>query len=162
MRLVLPTPRGRSPASAWLVPLFLATLLVVVVSAAAAAALETRTVSSFWRGLWWAISLVTTVGFVGEPPETRAGQVLSAVLMVLGFLLLAVVSASLAALIIREEERPWEERDRSSDEALAFSLAVLDERLAAIEARLDRLAAPPATDAHPPPDERPTTDPQPA
>jgi voltage-gated potassium channel Kch len=109
---------------------------VVITSAAAAAAIETRTVSSFGRGLWWAVSLITTVGFIGEPPETRAGELLSAALMVIGFMLLALVSASLAALFVREDERPWEERERSSDEALTASLAALDQRLTAIEEHL--------------------------
>ena len=99
--------------------------------------------TSFWRGIWWAVSLITTVGFIGEPPETRAGEVLSAGLMVLGFLLLAIVSASLAALFVREDERPWEERERSSDEALAASLSALDRRLTAIEQQLARLRAGP-------------------
>jgi hypothetical protein len=67
-------------------------------------------VSTYGRGVWWAISLVTTVGFVGQPPETTAGAVLSVCLMVLGVLLLAMVGASLAALFVMEEERPREER----------------------------------------------------
>jgi voltage-gated potassium channel len=143
VRLVLPGRHGRTLASGWLVPLLLGTVLVVVISAAAAAAFETRTVTSFWRGIWWAVSLITTVGFIGEPPETRAGEVLSAGLMVLGFLLLAIVSASLAALFVREDERPWEERERSSDEALAASLSALDRRLTAIEQQLAQLGAGP-------------------
>ena len=93
-----------SISSAWGLPAVLAAALVVVVSAAAAGAIETHTVGSFPRGLWWAVSLITTVGFIGEPPETTAGAVLSAFLMVVGFLLLALVSASLAALFVREEE----------------------------------------------------------
>jgi Ion channel len=148
VRLVLPGRPARTLASGWLVPLSLGAVLVVVLSAASAAAFETRTVTSFWRGLWWAISLITTVGFVGEPPETLEGAVLSAVLMVIGFLLLATVSASLAALFVHEEERPWEERDRDSDEALTAALDALDRRLTAIEGQLDRLAAgPPAAPA---------------
>ena len=83
---------------------------------------------------------------------------LSASLMVLGFLLLAIVSASLAALFVREDERPWEERERSSDEALAASLSALDRRLTAIEEQPARLrAAPPerAGDAASAPGPRP-------
>ena len=139
VKLVLPGRRGRTLASGWLVPLVIGSVLVVVVSAAAAAAFETRTVSSFWRGVWWAVSLITTVGFIGEPPETRPGEILSAVLMVVGFLLLAVVSASLAALFVREEERPWEERERASAEAVAVALELLEQRLGSIEEKMARL-----------------------
>lgn len=139
MKLVLPGRRSRTLASGGLVPIVVGAVFLVVVSAAAAAAFETRTVSSFWRGMWWAVSLITTVGFIGEPPETWPGEVLSAVLMVVGFLLLAVVSASLAALFVHEEERPWEVRERSSAESLTTGLAHLEQRLTAIEAQLARL-----------------------
>ncbi|RYP82692.1 hypothetical protein EKO23_21155 [Nocardioides guangzhouensis] len=126
--------RFRIPiTSAWLVPALLTGGLVVVVSAAAAAAIETQTVGSFGKGLWWAISLVTTVGFVGEPPETVAGAVLSALLMVLGFLLLAMVSASLAALFVREEERPHDEREEDLARELLETLRRVEERLDVLE-----------------------------
>ena len=136
-RLVLGT-RRLTVSSAWLVPVMISSVLVVVVSAAAAAAIETRTVDSFPRGLWWATSLITTVGFIGEPPETTAGALLSALLMVLGFLLLAMVSASLAALFVREEELPLHEEESSKEQEMLDALHRLEQRLEAIEARIDR------------------------
>lgn len=129
-------PRRLPISSAWLVPVLLVAVLLVVVSAAAATAIETRTVDSFGRGLWWATSLITTVGFIGEPPETTAGAVLSALLMVLGFLTLAMVSASLAALFVREEEIPVLEEESSRDREILDLLVRLDERLDAIEMRM--------------------------
>ena len=136
--------RRRVPiASAWLVPALLSAVLVVVVSAAAAAAIETHTVSSFGRGLWWATGLVTTVGFIGEPPETPAGEVLSAFLMVFGFLLLAMVSAALAALFIRREEQPFEDQETRTDRQILDRLALIEQRLTAIEAQVGQ--QPPAT-----------------
>jgi len=105
--------RSRLRANRSLVwPALTGTLVIVVVAAGAAAAIETDTVSSYWRGLWWSISLITTVGFIGQPPRTDAGAALSVVLMVVGFLLLATVSASLAAFFVREEERPRDARGR--------------------------------------------------
>ena len=79
---------------------------------------------------------MTTVGFIGEPPETLAGALLSVVLMVMGFLLLAMVSASLAALFVREEEQPRETREDAAERAILEALARLDARLARLEARL--------------------------
>ena len=52
--------------------------------------METDTVASFWQGPWWSLSLITTVGFLGQPPHSAGGAVLSVVLMVVGFLLLAL------------------------------------------------------------------------
>lgn len=122
--------------SRWLVAVVLVAVLIVVVAAAGAAAVESRTVSTYARGLWWAVSLVTTVGFVGEPPETRLGAVLSAVLMILGFLLLATVSASLAALFVREEEQPREEREESTAREVLAALHSIEQRLDRLEEEL--------------------------
>ncbi len=118
-------------------PAVLGTAVMVVVSGGAVAAAETDTVESFWRGLWWSISLVTTVGFLGSPPRTAAGAVLSVVLMVLGFVLLAMVSAALASLFVRQDEQPREDAEREVDRALLEALASLESRLEAIERRLD-------------------------
>ena len=120
----------------WLWPALLGSVVIAVVGAGAAAAIETDTVSSYWRGLWWSISLITTVGFIGDPPRTDAGAALSVVLMVVGFLLLAMVSASLAALFVREEERPRDARDKLVEDEMLATLARLEARLEAIEARL--------------------------
>lgn len=102
------------------------------------AAAETDTVESFWRGLWWSLSLVTTVGFLGSPPRSVAGAVLSVVLMILGFLLLAMVSAAFASLFVRQDEQPREDAEREVDRAVLEALASLESRLEAIERRLDQ------------------------
>lgn len=56
--------------------------------------------------------------------------------MVGGFLLLALVSASLAALFVSDEERPREQREESAEAAILTALARLEERLAELEARM--------------------------
>ncbi len=122
---------------AWLMPMVTTAMVAVVVAAGAAAAIETDTVPTYWRGLWWAISLITTVGFVGQPPRTGAGAALSVVLMVVGFILLAMVSASLAALFVHDEEKPAQTREALHDERVLDTLVGIEARLAALEARLD-------------------------
>ena len=124
----------------WVVPALLTSVVVVLVAGAGAAAAESNIVPTYWRGLWWALSLITTVGFIGEPPETVPGALLSAVLMIMGFLLLAMVSASLAALFVREEEEPRETREDAADRAILEALARLEARLARLE---DMLGDPP-------------------
>ncbi|MCB2174374.1 MAG: potassium channel family protein [Actinomycetales bacterium] len=130
----MPVPRIRR-AFVW--PAVLGTAVVVVVSGGAVAAAETDTVESFWRGLWWSLSLVTTVGFLGSPPRSVAGAVLSVVLMILGFVLLAMVSAAFASLFVRQDEQPREDAEREVDRAVLEALASLESRLEAIERRLD-------------------------
>jgi cytochrome bd-type quinol oxidase subunit 1 len=137
MRNLVLDPRRLPITTRWLVPALLSAVLLVVVAGAAAAAIETRTVSSFGRGLWWATSLITTVGFVGEPPETPAGVVLSAILMIVGFLLLAMVSASLAAVFVRQEEVPFEAEEASADQRILDTLERLERRLQSIEDKMN-------------------------
>ena len=134
----------------WLVPVLLTSVVVVLVAGAGAAATESNIVPTYWRGLWWALSLITTVGFIGEPPETLPGALLSVVLMVLGFLLLAMVSASLAALFVREEEAPRETREDAAERAILEALARLDARLDRLEAALGERAAPGTPTVSPP------------
>jgi hypothetical protein len=99
-------------------------------------ALETDTVESYWEGVWWALSLTTTVGFAGGTPETALGKALSSLVMVLGFLLLALTTAALASLFVSEEQEPEELREHAFEEAALAELRRLGVRLDEIEARL--------------------------
>ncbi len=117
----------------WVGPVLIGSVAIVVVAAGAAAAFETDTVTTYWRGLFWAISLITTVGFVGEPPRTDQGIVLAVALMVVGFVLLSMVSAYLAAMFVREDEGPHEAAEESTEQAILASLMRLEARLASLE-----------------------------
>ncbi len=112
--------------------------LVVLLAGAGFAALESNTVSSYWEGLWWALSLMTTVGFVGESPETTGGRILSGVLMVSGFVMLAVATAAIASLFVHEVEAPDELREREFEHVALARFDDLAERLDAIEEALAR------------------------
>jgi voltage-gated potassium channel len=107
-------------------------VLVVLLSGGGFAALETDTVSSFGSGVWWALSLVTTVGFVGETPTTTGGRVLAAFLMIFGFILLSLTTAAVASLFVREDEQATEAREAAADAEILTALRD-------IQARLDRL-----------------------
>ena len=109
---------------------------VVLIAGGGLAALETDTVGSYGDGLWWALSLMTTVGFAGDTPLTVAGKVLSGVLMLLGFVLLSLTTAALASLFVREDEAPTEERERTFERTTLHELRQLSARLEAIEERL--------------------------
>jgi len=119
----------------WLLPALLVSLATLLLGAGAATAFESDTVDSYWRGLYWAIALMTTVGFIGNAPHSGAGTAMSVVLMVSGFLLLSLVSAALASLFVREDEQPFERRERAADEEILRTLATILERLDARERR---------------------------
>lgn len=119
------------------------------------AALEADTAHSFGAGVLWALSLMMTVGFTGAVPHTVAGRLLAGVLMVLGFGLLALTTASIASLLVREDEIPEEQRELDFERDAMAQLAVVAARLDRIERRLNvtRISSTEisATQAPPPP-----------
>ena len=122
---------ARSVGSRWLRYLVPLAAAVVLLGGGGFAALETDTVDSFWEGVWWAIVLAATVGFV-DTPTTVGGKLLSATISVAGFLLLAITTAAVASLFVREDEDPQERRTRAfEDEVLA--------ELKSLRTEIDRL-----------------------
>ena len=108
----------------------------IVVGAGAGAAIETETVGSYGRGLWWAVSLMTTVGFIGPPPRTTAGAIISVILMLIGFLFLSLLSAALASLFVREDVAPIEQRELATEAEIAERLDEITLRLVRLETLL--------------------------
>lgn len=78
-------------------------------------------------GLWWAIVTVTTVGYGDVLPDTPAGKISGAILMILGIGFVALVTAAIAAHFVEEEEHD-----------LVAEIRRLHDRLDAIEASLRR------------------------
>lgn len=119
--------RGRLPV------VFVLGALLVLVAGGGFAALESDTVSSYWEGVWWALSLANTVGFVGETPQTTVGRLLSSGLMVFGFGLMAFTTAAIASLFVREQEAPVEAAEQEFERALLVQMTELTARLERIE-----------------------------
>jgi voltage-gated potassium channel len=134
MRLIQRLVPARSTLP-YLIPLV---AVLVLLAGGGFAALETDTVESYWEGVWWALSLMTTVGFANGTPETVLGKVLSSLVMVLGFLLLALTTAALASLFVREEQEPEGVREHAFEEDALAELRRLNARLDEIETRLTR------------------------
>lgn len=109
---------------------------VVLLAGGALAAIETHAVSNYSEGLWWAVSLMTTVGFAGDTPETTGGRLVSGFLMVLGFATLSVVTASIASLLVVEEEEPELEAVRVSEQEVLAELRRVRSRLESLEKRI--------------------------
>lgn len=110
--------------------------ITVLLAGGGFAALETKNVSSYAEGVWWALSLMTTVGFVGESPETTGGRLLSAVLMLIGFGLLSVTTAVIASLFVREDEAPEERREHAFEQQALQRLDELGRQIDGLEQRL--------------------------
>lgn len=84
-----------------------------------------------------AFALVTTVGFVGPVPTSATGKIVSSVLMILGFALLAMTTAAVASFFVREDEIPDEQVERRFEQAVLAELGQLRQELAHVRADLN-------------------------
>jgi voltage-gated potassium channel len=114
-------------------------VVIVLVAGGGLAALESDSVSNYWEGVWWALGLVTTVGFIHAAPTSWAGQVVSAFLMVAGFGMLTLATAAVASLFVAEAEQPDRGREIRFEESALEEIRNLSERLQIIERRLELL-----------------------
>jgi voltage-gated potassium channel len=101
------------------------TAVVVAVAGFAIAYADAEQVDGPGDGMWWAITTVTTVGYGDIYPETPAGRVIAAGLMLVGIGFLSLLTAAIAARFVEDD---------ATD--VAESLSRIEERLARIEDEL--------------------------
>ena len=88
---------------------------------------------SFGGGLWWAIQTVTTVGYGDHVPESTGGQLLAALVMLLGIGFITVITAAITGTFVARLAR---QPQAGSGDPSAERLGRIDERLERIEAAL--------------------------
>jgi voltage-gated potassium channel len=106
------------------------------------------------ESVWWSLVTVTTVGYGDYTPVTSGGRVTACLIMAIGLLTLAVVTAQVASSFVSQtgsEQQPGPE-DRADPPEV--TLAELDRRLARIEELLLAGAARPRPEAEAGPDDR--------
>ena len=69
---------------------------------------------SLGSGLWWAVQTVTTVGYGDDVPKTVAGQLLAALVMLLGIGFLTVITAAITSTFV-SRARQTAVRSRQTD-----------------------------------------------
>jgi voltage-gated potassium channel len=111
---------------------------IVLIAGGTLAAIETDTVDNYGEGVWWAVSLMSTVGFAGDTPQTAGGRLVSGFLMLFGFATLSLVTASLASLLVAQEEEPELEQMRVSEREVLEELRRVRSRLESLESRIAR------------------------
>jgi voltage-gated potassium channel len=90
---------------------------------------------SVGSGLWWAVQTVTTVGYGDHVPETSGGQIVAAVVMLLGIGFVTVITASITgAFVARTRKEQATGESAHSAEQLQDIIA----RLERIEVHLNR------------------------
>jgi voltage-gated potassium channel len=113
------------------------TALIVCVAGIAVHETDTQRFPNAWRGLWFAIVTVTTVGYGDTFPTSPIGRVVASGLMIVGIGFLGLATAAIAGHFVNQdaEDKQAETTDRQ-DQILA-ALARIDQRLDRLEARLD-------------------------
>ena len=108
-------------------------ILVVLVSAAVVLDIEGHNshanINDFGDAVWWAITTVTTVGYGDRYPVTGAGRAVAAGLMVVGIAVIGVVTASVAAWLVKQGQQPAQARERSEMAALQDEIRALREQV---------------------------------
>ncbi len=120
------TPRGAAIVIASV------TTSITILAGLMMTAIDRDNFPTLGSGMWWAVQTVTTVGYGDKVPVTRAGQLVAALVMLLGIGFVTVITASITgAFVARSRQK----------EVDAGSGSVSDDQLADIIARLERIEA---------------------
>jgi voltage-gated potassium channel len=121
-------------------------IMVTVATAAIGGVVVARTdpsaFPSFGAGFWFALQTVTTVGYGDHVPNSAWGKTVASIVMVVGISFLTFTTAIVASAFVAYQQRRLEDA-RSEDEAgrhddVLAALAHLEQRLDALEQKLDR------------------------
>ena len=87
-------------------------------------------------GLWWAVQTTTTVGYGDNVPESAAGRLVAAAVMLFGIGFLTVITAAITSTFVARAR--LEQAASDSGPSTTEQLRQLDARLERIEAALTR------------------------
>jgi voltage-gated potassium channel len=90
-------------------------------------------ITNFADALWWSFETITTVGYGDFVPVTWTGRIIATLVMLVGISVLGVVSAGLAATLIKQNNAP--PAPTPADEVLK-ELAELKQMVAALQRQL--------------------------
>ena len=118
------TPRGAG------VVIAAATTSITIVAGLLMTVVDGDNFPSLGSGLWWAVQTVTTVGYGDEVPTTVVGQLLAALVMLLGIGFLTVITAAITSTFVSRSRQTASDADTPTAE----QLRQMNERLERIEA----------------------------
>lgn len=119
------------------------TASVAMLAAFVATLVDEKDFPSFADAAWWALVTLATVGYGDIVPTTPSGRIVGSALILFGVTFLAFLTAIVTSLFVStdQDKKQAEERAlREAGEAETRTLLLkLDERLAAIEVKLEAL-----------------------
>jgi voltage-gated potassium channel len=117
---------------------FLAAATVLVLNGAIVVDLYERNakgsnIHTLRQSVWWAVTTVTTVGYGDYYPVTPGGKVAASLIMAIGILTIAVITAQVAGSFVDQAARARASAEAVEPAATEVSMADLAQRLARIE-----------------------------
>ena len=112
------------------------TASVVILGGILMRVLDGEEYPNVWKGMWWALQTVTTVGYGDVTPQNTSGRIVAALVMLEGVAFLSIVIAAITSIFVARAQR-----ESAAGQALAMDQGAtgLHERFDDLEARLDRL-----------------------
>ena len=123
-----------------------ATATVVVGSGVLMRVLDHSEYPNIWRGMWWALQTVTTVGYGDVTPTHPSGRIVAAFVMLEAIAFVTITVAAITSTFVaraeRERDEAEAEQEESEEERINARFDDLASRLDGIEAMLSRLTSP--------------------
>jgi voltage-gated potassium channel len=95
------------------------------------------------QSVWWAVTTVSTVGYGDYFPVSVGGRITASLIMAIGILTIAVITAQVASSFVAQAARPAAGSTTTDPDSAEGSVADLARRLARIEALLRSTSSPP-------------------
>lgn len=111
------------------------TLLLVTVAGIAVHETDPGRFPNPWRGLWFAMVTVTTVGYGDTFPTSPVGRVVASFLMVVGIGFLGLATAAIAGHFVNEDATDKHKESTDKQDEILAELRLIHQRLDRLEAR---------------------------
>jgi voltage-gated potassium channel len=108
-------------------------LILVAVAGFLQRIVEPETFTSIGLAYWWAVTTVTTVGYGDVVPETAAGRIVAAGLMLTGLAFIPTLTSVIVSALLSKTRRSDTARIEQLEGEQAAALARIEERLERLE-----------------------------
>jgi voltage-gated potassium channel len=113
-----------------------ATTVVVVGGGVLMRLLDQGEYSDIWVGMWWALQMVTTVGYGDVTPKNPSGRIIATFVMLQGIAFLAITTAAITSTFVARANKERDMADQADEDDAEVRI---EAQLKGIDQRLERL-----------------------